>query len=111
MDYPTVEQLIEESPEVISKSTLGNLKQVYNLAKYRAATCALGKMADNLLFIGQGIDDVVDEMAYAFQKGRIESSDYDAYIRKIESFQWGTVPAMIKDALFQKCGCKLVPPK
>lgn len=111
MDILTVEQLIEEAPEVISKSTLGNLKQVYNLAKYRAATCDLGKMADNLLFIGQGLDDIVDEMAYAFQKGRIESSDYDAYILKIESFQWGTVPAMIKDALFQKCGCKLVPPK
>jgi len=37
MNYPTVEQLIEEAPDVISKSTLGNLKQVYNLAKYRAA--------------------------------------------------------------------------
>jgi len=101
MNYPTVEQLIEEAPDVISKSTLGNLKQVYNLAKYRAA---------NLLFIGQGIDDIVDELAYAFQKGRIESSDYDAYIKKIESFQWGTVPAMVKDALSQKCGCKLVTP-
>lgn len=111
MDYPTVEQLIAEAPDVISRDTLGNLKQVYNLAKYRAASCSLGKMADNLLFIGQGIDDVIDEMAYAFQKGRIESSDYDAYIRKIESFQWGTVPAMVKDALYQKCGCKLVPPK
>jgi len=111
MDYPTVEELIAEAPEVISKSTLGNLKQVYNLAKYRAASCSLGKMADNLLFIGQGIDDVIDEMAYAFQKGRVESSDYDAYILRIESFQWGTVPAMIKDALSQNCGCKLVPSK
>lgn len=111
MDYPTVEELIAEAPEVISKSTLGNLKQVFNLAKYRAASCSLGKMADNLLFVGQGIDDVIDEMAYAFQKGRIESSDYDAYIRKIESFQWGTVPSMVKDALSQKCSCKLVPSK
>ncbi|MBA7554072.1 hypothetical protein ES705_46684 [subsurface metagenome] len=94
---------------MISRDTLGNLKQVYNLAKYRAATCSIGKMADNLLFIGQGIDDMVDELAYAFQKGRIESSDYDVYVRKIESFQWGTVPAMVKDALSQKCGCKLAP--
>jgi len=111
MDSPTVEQLIAEAPDVISRDTLGNLKQVYNLTKYRAATCSLGKMADNLLFIGQGIDDIVDEMAYAFKKGRIESSDYDAYIRKIESFQWGTIPAMVKDVLPQKCGCKLVPSK
>lgn len=111
MDYPTIEQLIEEAPEVISKSTLGNLKQTFNLAKYRAEACSLGKMADNLLFVGQGIDDVVDELAYAFHKGKIESSDYDAYIEKLESFQWGTVPEMVKDALYQKCGCKLITPK
>ncbi len=111
MDYPTVEELIAEAPEVINTSTLGNLKQVYNLAKYRAASCSLGKMADNLLFIGQGLDEIVDELAYAFHKGRIESSDYDAYIKKLESFQWGTVPAMVKDALSQKCSCKLVPSK
>lgn len=111
MDYPTVEQLIAEAPEVISKSTLGNLKQVFSLAKHRAETCSFGKMADNLVFVGQGIDEIIDELAYAFQKGRIESSDYDAYIRKLESFQWGTVPKMIKDTLPLKCGCKLVPPK
>ena len=107
MEYPTVEQMIDEAPDVVSRGTLGNLKQSYNLAKYRAASCSLGKMTDNLLFVGQGIDDIIDEMAYAFGKGRIESSDYDAYIRKLESFQWGTVPAMVKEALSHKCGCKI----
>lgn len=107
MDYPTIEQLIAEAPDVISRSTLKNLKTVFELAKYRAETCSLGKMADNLLFVGQGIDDIVEEMAYAFQRGRIESSDYDAYIRKLESFQWGTVPKVVKDALSQKCACKI----
>lgn len=107
MDYPTVEQFIDAAPDVISRSTLGNLKQVFNLAKYRAETCSLGKMADNLVFIGQGLDEIVEEMAHAFGKGEIELSDYDAYVRKLESFQWGTVPKMVKDALSQKCGCKL----
>jgi len=105
MDYPTVEQLIDEAPDVISRSTLKKLKTVFELAKYRAKTCSLGKMADNLLFVGQGIDDIVDEMAYAFQKGRIESSDYDAYIKKIEGFQWGTVTKTMEDILLEKCKC------
>jgi len=108
VDYPTVEQLIDEAPDAISRNTIRHLKTVFDLAKYRAETCALGKMADNLLFVGQGIDDIIDEMSYAFQKGRIELSDYDTYVRKLESFQWGTVPKMVKDSLTQKCGCKLL---
>jgi len=106
MEYITLEQLVDSAPDVISKSTLGNLKQTFKGAKHRAETCDMGKMVDNLLFIGQGLDDVVDEMAYAFKKGKIESADYDAYIKKIEEFQWKTVTKTIKDILIEKCSCK-----
>lgn len=103
--YITIDQLIESAPKVISKSTLGNLKQSFEGAKHRAENCEMGKMVDNLLFIGQGLDEVVDEMAFAFRKGTIESADYDVYIKKIEEFQWGTVTKTIKDILLDKCKC------
>lgn len=105
-EYPSIDDLISKAPEAISRSTLGNLKQTFGLAKHRAETCSFGEMIDNLLFVGQGIDDIVDELAHAFHKGKIESEDYDSYIRKIEAFQWHTVPKTIKDALTYKCSCK-----
>lgn len=104
-EYITLEQLVDAAPDIISKSTLGNLKQTFKGAKYRAETCDFGGMVDSLLFVGQGLDDMVDEMAYAFKKGKIESADYDAYIKKIEGFQWGTVTKTIKDILLEKCKC------
>lgn len=107
MEYISVDELIASAPDVISRGTLGNVKQSFMLAKYRAETCSFGKMVDNLVFVGQGIDDVVDELAYAFKKGKIESADYDSYIKKIEEFQWGTVTKTIKDALVEKCVCKV----
>ncbi|GAH46896.1 unnamed protein product [marine sediment metagenome] len=107
MGYINIEQLIEAAPDVISRGTLGDIKTSFGLAKHWAENCVLGKMVDSLLFVGQGIDDVVDEMAYAFKKGKIESEDYDAYISKLEEFQWGTVPRMVKDILPERCSCKL----
>jgi len=101
----TIEQLIDAAPKVISHSTLGNLKQSFAGAKYRAETCDFGGMVDGLLFVGQGLDEIVDEMAFAFKKGTVESADYDAYIKKIEDFQWGTVTKTIKDILLGKCKC------
>ena len=104
--YITIEQLMESAPEGISRSTLGNLKQSFEGAKYRAGTCEFGKMVDNLLFVGQGLDDTVDELAHALKKNKIESADYDAYIKKIEDFQYGTVTKTIKDILLENCTCK-----
>jgi len=107
MEYISVDQLIADAPVVINRGTLGNVKQSFQLAKYRAETCSFGKMVDNLVFVGQGIDDMIDEMAYAFQKGKIESDEYDSYIKKIEEFQWGTVTKTINDALVDNCGCRV----
>ncbi|GAH65204.1 unnamed protein product [marine sediment metagenome] len=106
MEYISIDQLIASAPSVISRGTLGNVKQSFQLAKYRAETCSFGEMIDNLLFVGQGIDDIVDELAHAFHKGKIESADYDSYIQKIEAFQWRTVPKTIKEALIDKCSCE-----
>jgi len=103
----SVDQLLADAPDVINKSTLGNLKQSFHLAKYRAENCSFGKMVDNLVFVGQGIDEVVDELANALHKGKIDSEEYDSYIKKIESFQWNTVTKTIKDTIVEKCGCKV----
>ena len=103
----SVDQLLADAPDVINKSTLGNLKQSFQLAKNRAETCTFDKMVDNLVFVGQGIDDVVDELAHALHKGKIEPEDYDSYILKIESFQWNTVPNTIIGAISAGCGCRV----
>lgn len=106
MEGITIDQLVDNAPDVINRSTLNHIRTVFGLAKRQAEKCSIGEMIDALLFVGQGIDDVVDEMAYAFQKGRIESADYDDYVLKIESFQWKTVPKVVGNALVENCGCK-----
>ena len=106
VEHVTIDQLVDNAPDVININTLKGLKTTFELTKQRAESCAYGEMADDLGFIADKVNDIIDEMAYAFKKGRIESKDYDDYVKKIESFHWGTVPKMIKETLVDKCSCR-----
>ena len=105
MKWITIDNLIAAAPDAVDQSSLRKLKGSLERALYRAETCSLGKMVDNLVFVGQDIDDLVDATADTFHKGKIESDQYDQFIEKIEQFQWGTVPWAIKNTLVEKCGC------
>lgn len=106
-EYITIDELRKIKPKMVSSEMMEELATRFQLATSFASSCELGKMTEDLMWVGESIDNILDEAQFALRHKTMTGPEYDEFIRKLEEFQHGTVVKAIKDTLVEKCNCKL----
>jgi len=107
-EYITVDELRKATPKAVSSEFMNGLARNFELAVSFAESCELGKMTENLMWIGEVVEGIVNEAHFGLRKRTISEVDHHDFIRKLEEFQHGTVVKAIKDTLVKECNCKLL---